>query len=84
MTSARGILTLLSQTVSEEELTLAHETLESGYPLLAVFCGVAAARQTDSSISENIRQLIINEFSWPQDELAEIVDQLNHVRLEAA
>ncbi|WP_277495552.1 hypothetical protein [Aurantimicrobium minutum] len=84
MIAARGILKLLGQTVDEEDLTLAYESLEFGYPLTAVYCGVAAARQAEVPIAENIRQLIINEFVWPQDELSDVMDQLKHIPLKAA
>ena len=84
MIAARGILKLLSQTVDEEDLTLAHESLDYGYPRTAVYCGVAAARQAEAPIAENIRQLIINEFVWPQDELSDVMDQLKNIPLKAA
>lgn len=82
--AARGILTLISQTVDEEDLTLAHESLEYGYPRTAVYCGVAAARQAEAPIAENIRQLIIHEFAWPEAELKDVMDQLEHIPLKAA
>jgi hypothetical protein len=84
MIAARGILTLLGQSVSEEELTLARETLDFGYPRLAVYCAVAAARQTKSPIAGNIRQLIIKEFAWPEDELSDVLDELKYIPLRAA
>ena len=84
MIAARGILTLLSQTVSEEELSLAHESLDYGYPRTAVYCGVAAARQAEAPIADNIRELIIHEFAWPEQELDDVMDLLKHIPLQAA
>lgn len=84
MIAARGILTLLSQTVSEEELSLAHESLDYGYPRTAVYCGLAAALQTEAPIADNIRQLIIHEFAWPEQEIEDVMDLLKHIPLQAA
>ncbi|MDH6277603.1 hypothetical protein M2118_000566 [Aurantimicrobium minutum] len=84
MIAARGILTLISQTVDEEDLTLAHESLDYGYPRSAVYYGVAAARQAEAPIAENIRQLIIHEFAWPEAELKDVMDLLEHIPLQAA
>ena len=84
MIAARGILTLISQTVDVEDLTLAHESLDYGYPRSAVYCGVAAALQAEAPIAENIRQLIIHEFAWPGAELKDVMDLLEHIPLQAA
>lgn len=84
MTAARGILTLLSETVPESDLTLARETLEFGYPRLAVSCGISAAHKANASVSEHIRHLVIHEFSWPEDELADVLNELEHIPLRAA
>lgn len=84
MTAARGVLTLLSETVSEAQLAHARSTLEYGYPLLAVIYALSAAHEEQVPVSEDIRQLVLNEFSWPQDELEVVLNELSQIPRLAA
>lgn len=79
MTVARGILTLISENVDEKALELAHSTLEQGYPRDAVLYALVAAQNAHAPVSNEVRQLILKEFSWPTEELADIVTQLERI-----
>ena len=84
MTAARGILSLMTETVNVSELTLAYSTLELGYPLDAVLFALVAAHQSNSPVNENVRELVLTELEWPQDELAEVMSELENIPRLAA
>ena len=79
MTAARGILTLLSETVPESKLASARETLEFGYPLLAVINALSVAHEEQIPVSDNIRKLVLNEFTWPTDEHEAVMNELEKI-----
>lgn len=84
MIVARGIIKLVSETVAEEELDLAWETLEVGYPLSAIFCALATARDRGGWVTEDIREIVYSQIKWPEDELEDIKLVLRDTPLKAA
>ncbi len=84
MTTSRGILTLLSETVSEEDLSRASSTLDLGYPRDAIFYALAAARESGAAVSTGVRELILTGISWPENELEDINYVLKDIPLHAA
>lgn len=84
MTAARGILSLMTETVSVSELGLAYSTLNLGYPLDAVFFALVAAHESHSPVSDNVRELVLSELTWPQDELTEVLSELSQIPRLAA
>lgn len=84
MTIARGIITLVSETVAHEDLVRARETLEVGYPRSAIFRALAAARDHGGWVSEDLRDIVYNQIDWPEDELEDIYVVLRDTPLKAA
>jgi hypothetical protein len=84
MTIARGIITLVSESVADEELELARETLEVGYPRSAIFYALAAARDNGGWVSSEIREIVLTEIIWPADEFDHINLVLRDTPLKAA
>ena len=84
MTTSRGILKLISESVSEAYLARAYSTLELGYPRDAILYAIVAARDSGASISGGVRELILTGISWPEDELKDINSTLNDILLLAS
>lgn len=84
MTIARGIITLVSETVADEDLELARETLEVGYPRSAIFYALAAVRDSGGYVRADIREIVLNEITWPAEELEHINIVLRDTPLKAA
>jgi hypothetical protein len=83
-TVARGIITLVSETVADEELDHAREKVEIGYPHMAIFLALAAARDHGGWVSEDLRDIVYNQIDWPEDELEDIDGVLRDTPLKAA
>jgi hypothetical protein len=81
MTAARGILKLISETVAQDQLTLAYQTLDLGYPRDAILYALVAARDNDAAISSDIRKIIFSEVMWPADEQEDVSAVLNDIPL---
>lgn len=84
MTTSRGILKLISESVSAADLAKASSTLELGYPRDAIFYALVAARDSGASVSSGVRELILTGISWPEDELTDITSTLKDIPLLAA
>jgi hypothetical protein len=84
MIVARGIITLVSETVADEDLEIARETLDVGYPLSAIFSALAAARDHGGWVNEDVRDIVYNQIEWPEDELEDINVVLRDTPLKAA
>jgi hypothetical protein len=83
-TVARGIITLVSETVADEELDHARQLADIGYPLEAIFLALAAARDHGGWVNEGIREIVYREIDWPADELEIINLVLRDTPLKAA
>jgi hypothetical protein len=84
MTAARGVLTLLGESVPEARLETARTTVEYGYPLLAVIYALSVVHEERVPISDDIRRIVLTEFSWPHDELEVVMSELSQIPRLAA
>lgn len=84
MTVARGILSLISVTVPHSKLEAAYDSMGGGYPRSAIYIAVAVANQLNVPISQEIRDRILTQIDWPEDELEDIMSELKKNPLQAA